>query len=74
MAIRCEDLPDAIKPPAGGRDILRVGIATDEPGDVWLMNEEGILVRLVDGRSVVPRVGGADNLTSLAQEPKGRIW
>jgi signal transduction histidine kinase/ligand-binding sensor domain-containing protein len=50
-------------------------ITTDEGGDLWLLNNTGILVRLRDGRSLLPPGGGsASRKVGLSREPSGKVW
>jgi len=50
------------------------GIATDEDGDVWLLNVDGILARLRDGRVLSPERGSLMQVLNLTRTPRGRIW
>jgi signal transduction histidine kinase/ligand-binding sensor domain-containing protein len=49
-------------------------IATDEAGDVWLLNEEGLLARLKDGLVLTPQAGTATKLVSMTRSAHGTIW
>jgi len=49
-------------------------IATDGSGDVWLLNEAGLLARVRDGLVLTPPAGTAAKLVGLARSPGGTIW
>ena len=49
------------------------GITADEAGDVWLLNESGLLARVRDGVVLSPQAGTAKWL-SLARSTNGTIW
>jgi ligand-binding sensor domain-containing protein/signal transduction histidine kinase len=48
-------------------------ISTDEAGDVWLLNESGLLTRLRDGQTLSPQAGNSKFL-NLAHSTNGIIW
>jgi signal transduction histidine kinase/ligand-binding sensor domain-containing protein len=50
------------------------GIGTDEAGDVWLLNEEGLLARVKDGLLLTPEPGTATKLVEMARSRSGTIW
>ena len=50
------------------------GIAADAAGDVWLLNEAGLLARARDGLVLSPETGRATNLLSFARDNGGNIW
>src|SRR5262249_19806934 len=54
--------------------ILRIG--TDEDDDIWLVNKEGFLARLKDGRFLSPmdRGGRAPGLVASTKEAEGKLW
>ncbi len=50
-------------------------ISTDENGDLWLLNDTGILVRMSDGHALPPPGGGsASRKVGLSRERNGRLW
>jgi signal transduction histidine kinase/ligand-binding sensor domain-containing protein len=49
-------------------------IASDEIGDVWLINEEGLLARLRDGLVLTPATGSAAKIVDITRSPNGTIW
>jgi signal transduction histidine kinase/ligand-binding sensor domain-containing protein len=49
-------------------------ITTDETGDVWLLNETGLLARIRDGLVLTPQTGVASKLLSLARSTDGTVW
>ncbi|HZL78003.1 MAG TPA: two-component regulator propeller domain-containing protein, partial [Candidatus Limnocylindrales bacterium] len=49
-------------------------ITADAAGDVWLLNEIGLLARVRDGLVLSPQTGAATKLLSLARSAKGTIW
>jgi signal transduction histidine kinase/ligand-binding sensor domain-containing protein len=49
-------------------------IASDDTGDIWLLNESGQLARVRDGRVLSPEVGTAAKLVDLARAADGTIW
>jgi signal transduction histidine kinase/ligand-binding sensor domain-containing protein len=46
----------------------------DTAGDVWLLNEAGLLVRVSDGLVLSPQTGIAAKLLNLARSTDGTIW
>src|SRR5450432_1052056 len=49
-------------------------MGTDEAGDLWLLNEEGLLVRLRDGLVLDPQPGLGGRFVGMARSPSGTIW
>jgi signal transduction histidine kinase/ligand-binding sensor domain-containing protein len=49
-------------------------ITADETGDVWLLNESGLLARVRDGLVLSPPAGAAIKLLSFARSSAGTIW
>ena len=50
-------------------------ISSDESGDLWLLNDTGILFRMRDGHALDPPGGGsAARKVALSRERGGRIW
>jgi signal transduction histidine kinase/ligand-binding sensor domain-containing protein len=49
-------------------------IASDEAGDVWLMNETGELARVRDGRVLTPSAGVVAKVIALTRSASGQIW
>ncbi len=49
-------------------------IATDESGDVWLLNESGELARVRDERVLTPEAGTAAKLVDMTRSANGAIW
>jgi signal transduction histidine kinase/ligand-binding sensor domain-containing protein len=56
----------------GHRKIL--GIAADETGDLWLVNADGLLMRLKDGLALSQPVGNRRGLPGMAKDSRGAIW
>jgi signal transduction histidine kinase/ligand-binding sensor domain-containing protein len=50
------------------------GIRSDERGDLWVINEEGLLLRVKDGRMLSPRRGNSGLLLCVATDLRGRLW
>ncbi len=51
------------------------GITSDEKGDVWLLNNSGVLFRLRDGKTAtVPGGASASRKVAPAREVNGRNW
>src|SRR4051812_44025717 len=51
------------------------GMQVDETGDLWLVNEQGLLSRLKDGLMLSPRVGNTRGMIlSMARNPRGSFW
>ena len=55
--------------PAAWEDGKIHGLGTDEAGEVWLLNEEGLLARLKDGLVLTPQAGPRQNRRAW-QEPE----
>ncbi len=49
-------------------------IASDEAGDIWLLNESGQLARVRDGLVLTPEAGTASKLVDMTRSPNGTIW
>jgi len=50
-------------------------ITTDENGDLWLLSDTGILVRMKDGHAVaLPSGGSASRKVGLSRERGGKVW
>jgi signal transduction histidine kinase/ligand-binding sensor domain-containing protein len=49
-------------------------IGADAAGDVWLMNEEGLLARLRDGLVLSPEQGPLARVVGMARSRDGSIW
>jgi signal transduction histidine kinase/ligand-binding sensor domain-containing protein len=56
-----------------GAEVIR-GIGSDEAGDLWLLNEEGLLARLRDGLVLTPRPGPGDRFVGMVRSQRGTIW
>jgi signal transduction histidine kinase/ligand-binding sensor domain-containing protein len=50
------------------------GVASDEAGDVWLMNETGELARVRDGLVLTPSAGIIAKVVALTRSASGQIW
>lgn len=48
------------------------GIGTDNVGDVWMLSEEGTLVRVRDGATFA--VPNTDGVVAMARDGAGRLW
>ncbi len=60
--------------PAAWEDGKIHDIGTDEAGQAWLLNEEGLLARLTDGLVLTPQAGTAAKLVEMARSRSGTIW
>ena len=60
--------------PAPWEDSKIHDIGTDEAGEVWLLNEEGLLARLSDGLVLTPQAGTAAKQVAMARSRSGTIW
>jgi signal transduction histidine kinase/ligand-binding sensor domain-containing protein len=49
-------------------------IASDETGDIWVLNESGLLARVRDGLVLTPETGTASKLVDMARSANGTIW
>jgi signal transduction histidine kinase/ligand-binding sensor domain-containing protein len=49
-------------------------ITTDEIGDVWLLNDRGLLARIRDGLVLAPQAGVASKLLSFTRSADGTVW
>ena len=49
-------------------------IAADDAGEIWLLNSEGLLARVRDGKVLAPEVGGAAAVVEMAADRLGRFW
>jgi signal transduction histidine kinase/ligand-binding sensor domain-containing protein len=56
----------------GGGAIKAIG--KDEHGDVWLLNDTGLLSRLRDGLVLTPQAGSLSGLVQMARSEHGTIW
>jgi signal transduction histidine kinase/ligand-binding sensor domain-containing protein len=61
-----------IRAPWGAEPIR--GIGTDEAGDLWLLNEAGLLARLRDGLVLTPQPGPGDRFVGIVRSQRGTIW
>lgn len=52
------------------RKIIR--IATDDAGDIWMLNEEGTLLRQRDG--AIRALPNTDGVAEMAQDRDGKLW
>ncbi|HEY3863452.1 MAG TPA: two-component regulator propeller domain-containing protein [Verrucomicrobiae bacterium] len=55
-----------------GRKIF--GIAADETGDLWLVNDQGMLGRVKDGAPACPQAGRREKLVGFADGFDGAVW
>ena len=49
-------------------------LATDEAGDVWLLNEDGLLARLRDGLVLKAQAGMLTKMVAMTRSKRGTIW
>ncbi len=49
-------------------------IASDESGDIWLLNESGQLARVRDGLVLTPEAGAVAKLVDMTRLAHGTIW
>jgi ligand-binding sensor domain-containing protein len=49
-------------------------IASDDSGDIWLLNESGELARVRDGLVLTPEAGTASKLVDMTRSVNGTIW
>jgi signal transduction histidine kinase/ligand-binding sensor domain-containing protein len=61
-----------IKAPWNGGKIS--GIGADEVGDIWLLNSDGLLARVRDGKLLTPEVGIVEGIVTITQNRQGHIW
>ena len=59
---------------AGWEDPTIHGLGTDEAGEVWLLNEDGLLARLKDGLILTPQAGAAAKMAAMTRSRNGIIW
>lgn len=64
----------AVPVSANWRGVKIYGIASDEVGDVWLMNELGEVMRVRDGRVLTPAAGVITKVVALTRSASGQIW
>jgi signal transduction histidine kinase/ligand-binding sensor domain-containing protein len=50
------------------------GITADDAGDVWLLDDVGLLARVRDGLVLSPQSGPAVRLLGLARSTNGTVW
>jgi signal transduction histidine kinase/ligand-binding sensor domain-containing protein len=55
-----------------GRKIF--GIVADETGDLWLINDQGLLARVKDGAAASPQPGRREKLVGFAEGGDGTVW
>ena len=51
-----------------------IDIGSDESGDIWIFNEEGLAARLKDGIVLTPPPGTATKLVNVARSEGGHFW
>jgi len=49
-------------------------IAADDAGDVWLLDADGLLARVRDGRVLEPEAGSMAGVVEMAADRHGRFW
>lgn len=64
--------PEPVRTVWKGRKIF--GIAADEAGDAWMVNDLGVLGRIKDGRVFTPVPGRREKLVGFAGGYDGSIW
>ena len=57
-----------------GRTRSVVSIGSDASGDLWLLNEEGVLWRMRDGQTLTPEAGALSDSADMARSGDGTIW
>ncbi|MEJ5237748.1 MAG: two-component regulator propeller domain-containing protein [Limisphaera sp.] len=60
-------------PPGWGTGKV-LAIVADEQEQIWLVDEEGLLVRVSDGRRLLPETGGGRGLVSVARGANKEVW
>jgi len=55
-----------------GRKIL--GISEDEAGELWTLNDEGLMQRWRDGLVLTPEMGVSPGVVSLVKDKRGTLW
>src|ERR1035438_1401695 len=50
------------------------GIAADESGDIWLQNDDGLVVRERDGLVLTPEPGIYEGISQLTRNKQGTVW
>ncbi len=64
--------PEAVRASWKGRKIF--GIAADQGGDIWLVNDLGVLGRVKDGAVASPVAGRREKLVGFAGAFDGSVW
>lgn len=54
------------------RKIFSIG--ADDAGDVWLLNSDGFLARVRDGKVLVPESGNSAAILEMASDHRGQLW
>jgi signal transduction histidine kinase/ligand-binding sensor domain-containing protein len=54
------------------RKILSMG--TDDAGEIWLLNPDGLVARLRDGIVLTPEAGSVSAVVEMATDRRGRLW
>ncbi len=63
---------EAVRASWKGRKIF--GITADESGDLWLVNDQGMLGRVKDGAVAAPVAGRREKLVGFARGFDGSVW
>jgi signal transduction histidine kinase/ligand-binding sensor domain-containing protein len=50
------------------------GIGADDAGDIWLLNSDGLLARVRDGKVLTPEAGSVVAIVEIAADGGGQIW
>ena len=50
------------------------GMGADGEGDIWLLNDDGLLARIRDGRVLTPPPGAFHHVLNFAWSPSGVLW
>jgi signal transduction histidine kinase/ligand-binding sensor domain-containing protein len=64
--------PEPVRPSWRGRKIF--GIAAEDSGEVWMVNDQGVLGRVEDGMVISPQPGQRQKLVGFAPGFDGSIW
>ena len=65
-----EFIPQNVRETGARRKISAIG--ADESGDIWMLNEEGTLVRVRDGTNCA--LPNTDGVAEMSRDRSGRLW
>ena len=50
------------------------GIGADNQGEIWLLNSDGLLARVRDGKLLTPEAGEVQGVIGMAENGRGALW